>query len=173
MNKGTVGMGMDRDGGHIQLRVVFKQAKGSFLAGSGSSELGELSSEDKDLVSLEISQTLSPLLLGKGLSKRTLSELLSNTLLGDNGSELASASSTTDLDDLLGELESADRDDLALDVLAINEHTLVVDDVDNSGELALQGTVVDTSHPTDLDELAVALNQRISTISLVVKYIDY
>lgn len=146
---------------------------GSFLAGSGSGELGQFSPEDEDLVSLEISEALSPLLSGEGLSEGALCELLGDALLGDGGSQLSGAGSTSDLDHLLGELESADGDDLTLDVLAVDQDALVVEDVHDGGELALEGTVVDPSHAADLDELAVALNSRRSTISLVVKYIDY
>lgn len=146
---------------------------GSFLAGSGSGELGQFSPEDEDLVSLEISEVLSPLLSGKGLSDGALGELLSHSLLGNGSSQFSSAGATSDLDHLAGELESADGDDLTLDILAVDQDTLVVEDVHDGGELALEGTVVDPSHAADLDELAVALNRRGSTISLVVKYIDY
>jgi hypothetical protein len=146
---------------------------GSFLAGSGSGELGQFSSEDEDLVSLEISEVLSPLLSGEGLSDGALCELLGDAFLADGGSQFSGACSTSDLDHLPGELESADGDDLTLDVLSIDQDALVVEDVHDGGELALEGTVVDPSHAADLDELAVALNRTGSTISLVVKYIDY
>lgn len=146
---------------------------GSFLAGSGSGELGQFSPEDEDLVSLEISEALSPLLSGKGLSDGALSELLSDALLGNGSSEFSSTGSTSDLDHLPGELESADGDDLTLDIFSVDQDTLVAEDVHDGGELALEGTVVDPSHAADLDELAVALNRQRSTISLVVKYIDY
>jgi hypothetical protein len=69
-------------------------------------------------------------------------------------------------------LESADGDDLSLDVLSVDEDALVVEDVDDGGELALEGTVVDPGDATDLHELAVTLHKCISTI-VVVKYIYY
>lgn len=113
----------------------------SFLAGPGSGEFGELSPEYEDLVSLEVGEVLPPLLPGEGPSERALCEFLGDSLLGDDASELASAGSPADLDDLAGELQPADGDDLALDALAVDEDALVVEDVDDGGQFALQRTV--------------------------------
>ena len=136
----------------------------SFLAGSGSGELGELSPEYEDFVSLEIGEVLSPLLLGEGLSEGALCEFFGDSLLGDDGSKLASAGAPADLEHLAGELQSADGDDLALDVLAVDEHSLVVENVHDGGQFALQRTVGNPSNTANFHEFAVTLSREGSTI---------
>jgi hypothetical protein len=64
-------------------------------------------------------------------------------------------------------LESADGDDLALDVFAVDQDALVVDDIDDGGQLALQRTVVDAGDASDLDELVISLRQTFLTIPKV------
>jgi hypothetical protein len=135
----------------------------SFL-GLGAGKFSELSSEDKDFVSLEVGEVLSSLLLSEGLAEVAGSELLGDALLGDDGSEFAGSSSSADLDDLAGELKSADGDDLSLDAFSVNQHSLVVDDVDNGSELAFERTVVNSSDTSDFDEFVVALNYTVLTM---------
>ena len=145
---------------------------GSFLAGSGSGKLGQFSPQNEHFVSLEIGQVLSALLPGKGFSDGAVGVFLGDAFLGDGGSDLSGPGSAADLEELACELESADGDDLPLDIFSVDEDALVVEDVDDGGELALEGTVVDPGHAAHLDELAVALGKSMRTI-VVVKYIDY
>ena len=145
---------------------------GSFLAWSSPGELGQFSPQNQHLVSLEISQILSALLSSEGPSNGALCKLLANTFFRDGSSDLSSPCPTANLDDLSGQLQSADGDDLSLDALPVDKHALVVEDVDDGGQLALERTVVYPGDATDLYELAVSLSRWRCTI-VVVKYIDY
>lgn len=80
---------------------------------------------------------LSSGLAGKRLAEGAALEVLLHTLLSNSLPKFAGSDATANLQDLLGELESADGDDLTADVLTIDEDTFIVDDVDNGGEFAL------------------------------------
>lgn len=56
------------------------------------------------------------------------------------------------------QLESADGDDLALDVRAVDEDAVVVDDVHDDSDLALLGAVVDAHHAAHFDEFGEGLS---------------
>lgn len=103
------------------------------LFGFSSGKFSEFSSEHKDFVSLEVGEILSALLSGESLAEWALCEFLGNSFFADDGSNLATAGASADLEDLLGELKSADGDDLALDAFSIDEDSLVVEDINDSG----------------------------------------
>ena len=103
------------------------------LFGFSSGKFSEFSSEDEDFVSLEVGEILSALLSSESLAEWALCEFLGNSFFADDGSNLASAGASADLEDLLGELKSADGDDLALDAFSIDEDSLVVEDINDSG----------------------------------------
>lgn len=60
---------------------------------------------------------------------------------------------------MTGELKPFDWNDLSLDVLAIDQNSLVSDHIDNGGELALRRSVSNSGDAADLDESVVSLNQ--------------
>ena len=138
---------------------------GSFLfVGVGSGEFGEFSSENEDFVSLEISQRFSSGLTGIGFSQAALGELLSNILFFKNGFDFSGFSTSEDLDDLSGELESSDGNNLSADALSINQNSLVIENIDNSGKFACFSTKINSDNSTDFYELSVSLNERMLTI---------
>jgi hypothetical protein len=65
---------------------------------------------------------------------------------------------------VLSELESSDGDDLSLDVLSIDQNSLVTENIDDCGKFACFSTEVDSYDATDLNELSVSLNKRMLTI---------
>lgn len=103
------------------------------LFGFSSGKFSEFSSKNEDFVSLEVGEILSALLSGESLAEWALCEFLGNSFFADDGSNLSRAGTSADLKDLLGELESADGDDLALDAFSINKDSLVVEDINDSG----------------------------------------
>jgi hypothetical protein len=105
------------------------------------------------------------LLPGEGSSNRAFREFLGDIFFGDNGSNFTSACSSSDFDDLLGELKSPDGDNLPLDAFAINEDSLVADDIDDGGEFALEGAVVNPCDAAYFNEFAVSLNRSSLTIA--------
>lgn len=134
------------------------------LFGFSSGEFSEFSSKDKNFVSFEVSEILSALLSGKGLSEWALCEFLGNSFFADDSSNLSTTGTSSDLKNLLSELKSADGDDLALDAFSIDEDSLVVEDINDSGQLAFEGTVVNASDAADLNEFGIALNSQTLTI---------
>ena len=128
------------------------------LVSSGSDELGESSPEGQHLEPLEVGQLLPTGLAGVALADRALVESLLHVFFGDDFSELSSAGSTSDLKNLLGELEPPDGDGLAGDAFSVDEDALVSDDIHDGGELAFEGAVVDAGDSTDLDEPVVSLS---------------
>ena len=52
-----------------------------------------------------------------------------------------------------------------MDVFSINKNSLVVENIDNSGEFAFKRPVVNSSDSTNLDELIISLNHTNFTIS--------
>jgi hypothetical protein len=45
-----------------------------------------------------------------------------------------------------------------LDILSIDENSLVVDDIDDGGKFALKGSVVNSSNAADFNEFGVSLS---------------
>jgi hypothetical protein len=107
---------------------------------------------------------LSALLSIESFSQWALSELFSNILFRDDSSNLSTSGSSSDLEDLLGELKSSDGDDLSLDFSSVNKDSLVVENINNSCEFALERSVVDSCDAADFDELGISLNQQRNTI---------
>jgi hypothetical protein len=97
-------------------------------------------------------------------AEMTLSPLLSDALLSDYLSDDSCASTPTHGYLELGEAEPFDRNDLPRTVLAIDKHSVVVDDVNNDGETALLPTIVDFGDATYFDELGEGLHDDIFTI---------
>ena len=56
---------------------------------------------------------------------------LGNVFFSNDFSNCTSSGSSTDLDDLSGELKSGDGDNLSLDGLAINKDSFIRDDIEN------------------------------------------
>ena len=135
------------------------------LAGFSAGEFREFSPQHQDFVSLEIGEGLSAGLSGEGLAQRALGECLGNLLFFDDSFDFATLGSSEDLHGLFGELESLDGDDLPLNVFTVDQDSLVADDMDNGGELALAGTECDSGDATNLDKSVVALNRLPLTIS--------
>ena len=53
---------------------------------------------------------------------------------------------------------------MSLDFSSVNKDSLVVEDIDNGCEFALERSVVDSSDAADFDELGISLNQQRNTI---------
>lgn len=135
----------------------------SFL-GLSTSKFSEFSSQNQNFVSFEISKILSGLLSSESFSQWALGEFFSNILFRDDSSNLSASGSSSNLEDLLGELKSSDGDDLSLDLRSVNKDSLVVENINNSCEFALERSVVDSCDATDFDELGISLNQQRNTI---------
>ena len=99
------------------------------------------------------------MLLGEGFADGALCELGGNVFLGNGCSNGSSAGSSSHLDDLLGQLQSPDGNDLPLDALTIDKDSLIVKDIDNGGQLALKRSVVDRSNAADFNEFVIGLNR--------------
>jgi hypothetical protein len=136
----------------------------SFLADLGAGELAELSSEHEDFVPFEVSEGLSTGLVGVGLADGALSVLLGDAFLLGDGFDLAASGSSEDFGDERSEVQSPDGDHLSLDAFAIDEDSLVAENIDNGGEFALKRTVADSGDATDLNESVIALNSWRRTI---------
>ena len=135
----------------------------SFL-GLGASKFSEFSSQNQNFISFEIGKILSALLSIESFSQWALSELFSNILFRDDSSNLSTSGSSSNLEDLLGELKSSDGDDLSLDFSSVNKDSLVVENINNSCEFALERSVVDSCDAAYFDELGISLNQQRNTI---------
>lgn len=135
----------------------------SFL-GLSASKFSKFSSQNQNFVSFKISKILSELLSSKSFSQRALGEFFSNIFFRDDSSNLSASGSSSNLEDLLGELKSSDGDDLSLDIRSVNKDSLVVENINNSCEFALERSVVDSCDAADFDELGISLNQQRNTI---------
>lgn len=65
---------------------------------------------------------------------------------------------------MLGQLQSSDGDDLPLDSLTIDKDSLIVEDIDNGSQLALERSVVDPSNAADFNEFVIGLNRVVLTM---------
>jgi len=83
---------------------------------------------------------------------------LVNTFFFKNGFDFACFSTSEDLNDVFGELESSDGDDLSANAFSINQNSLVIENIDNSGKFACISSVINSGDATDLYELGVSLN---------------
>jgi len=128
------------------------------LFGLSTGQFRQFSPQNENFVSFEISEVLSALLFGKGLSELTLRELFGNIFLSNDFSEFTSSGSSSDLNNLSSQLQSADRNELSWDSLAIDKNSLVIENVNNGNELAFLRSVVNSGNAADLHELIVALN---------------
>lgn len=125
---------------------------------SSSDQLGELSSEGEDLESFKVGEFLSTGLTGVCLADGAFIEGFLDIFLGNDFAEFSTSDSSSDFQDLLGELEPSDGDSLARNSFTIDEDSLVGDDVDDGGELALLRSVVDSGDSSYFDETIVSLS---------------
>ena len=63
-----------------------------------------------------------------------------------------------------GELEPSDGDGLTSNAFSVDEYALIGDDIDDSGKLSFEGSVVDSGNSSDLDKSVVSLNYDVLTI---------
>lgn len=110
-----------------------------------------------DLEPLEVGELSPASSVGDGLAGGTLRPLLGEALLTDDLADDAAAGSSSDGHLELGELQPPHGDDLALDVLTINEDSVLVDDVDDDGKVAFLLAVVDACDSSHLNELGEGL----------------
>lgn len=132
-------------------------AQSFLLVLSGSEQFRQSSSQTQNFESLEIVELFSSGLSDVRGSQGALIEVLLDILLGESFSELSVSDSSADWQHLLGELKSGDRDDLSLDTFSINQNSLVIDDVDDGGQLSFKRAVINSSDSADLDKSVVSL----------------
>ena len=101
---------------------------------------------------------------GIGFSQTALGELLSHTFFFKDGFDFACFGTSEDLDEVSGELESSDGDDLSANALSINQNSLVVENIDNGGEFSCISSVINSGDATDFYELGISLNERTLTM---------
>ena len=99
-----------------------------------------------------------------GFSDWAISIFFSNLLFFGDGFDFAAFGSSKDSDDLWGELESSDGDDLSFDVFSIDQDSFVAENVDDGGEFSLFRSVWDSGDTTDLHESFVSLNEWLFTM---------
>ena len=109
-------------------------------------------------MSFEISERLSSALSGISFSQWALSKFGSYFLFLDDGFDFTASGSSQESNNLFGELESFDRDDLSFDILSINEDSFITDDINDGGKFSLFGTEADASDSTYLDKSCIALS---------------
>jgi hypothetical protein len=103
-------------------------------------------------------------LAGICFSQTALCELLSHTFFFKDRFDFACFGTSENFDNVFGELESSDGDDLSANTLSINQNPLVVKDIDNSGKLSCIGSVINSGDATDFYELCISLNERTLTM---------
>jgi len=99
-----------------------------------------------------------------GFSQAALGELLSNILFFENGFDFSGFSTSEDLDDVFGELESSDWDDLSANALSVDQNSLVIENINNGGKFSSISSVINSGDATDFYEFSVSLNKRLCTI---------